>query len=196
MNTSFQSSAESSYNMLNTVDQGFSNSNIAIIVVICFLIVSVIGIFLIVFMQSRNGKWLGLRLCVKIFIVFICLITLLLSLVMIFICVLTILQDTSCNIIEVMLTSQSPSAQLDGLYTIQDPTRTMLDNGLAEGKDANLSSVLPSIDFSQVQTLLDGISSFQSFKSTFDAQGNTSLTIAPLKDAYTEFLNGKSKNTS
>lgn len=37
---------------------------------------------------------------------------------------------------------------------------SMIDAALVEGGDASLKSVLPNIDFSQVDELLNGLSSF------------------------------------
>lgn len=75
--------------------------------------------------------------------------------------IISIVQDSSCNFMETMLTSSSPSSELAKLNIELDNTfKVMIDAALVEGGSANLEKVLPDVDFTQVDELLDGLSSF------------------------------------
>ena len=65
--------------------------------------------------------------------------------------IISIVQDSGCNFMEVMLTSKSPSGELEKLNMTIDPLfKQMIDASLAEGSSASLESILPDIDISKV----------------------------------------------
>lgn len=149
--------------MFEKVNNGIS---IGIIAGVCFLIVIMTILLIILFCQVKKQKFFGCNVFIKICQLFLSFLSLILSIMVIAFIVVTIFQDSGCNVLETLLNSSSPSSELAKLnISIDATTKTMIDATLVEGSSGNLSSVIPNVDFKQVNQLLDGLSSFQSFKT-------------------------------
>ena len=149
---------------MDKVGKHSGQTNLGILIAVIVLAVIYVLILVMLFMQIKRQKCFNLNWLMKFILIVISFIFFVITILIIALCIVSYATDSGCNVLEQILVATDLKKVVSDLKLgLDDQFTTLMDECVTPGKEGNLSSLLPNVDFSQVNVLLDGITEFSNF---------------------------------